>query len=269
MEDKQLDYCLHTHTKRCGHAFGADEEYVQAAIDAGIKVLGFSDHIFLPNIFHPHMRGDFSMLDEYIDSLSKLKEKYRTQIEIHIGFEAEYLIGLEDVLSSIHSYPGIEYFILGQHCFYDANTKDTASYFYDHSARMKEEITHYRDDLIKGMKSGLFRYVCHPDLFMCVYPKFDDFAYGIAQTIIEAAIECDIPLELNFGGPRVGARKYGNQIRFRYPVIEFWKMVADSKAKVVIGVDAHSPNDFKLEKSYEELRDFFALDLNYVHPTVR
>ena len=52
MEDKQLDYCLHTHTKRCGHAFGADEEYVQAAIDAGIKVLGFSDHIFLPNIFH-------------------------------------------------------------------------------------------------------------------------------------------------------------------------------------------------------------------------
>ena len=34
----------HTHTTRCMHAIGQDEEYVQAAIKAGIKKLGFSDH---------------------------------------------------------------------------------------------------------------------------------------------------------------------------------------------------------------------------------
>ena len=34
----------HTHTYRCGHALGTDEEFVQAAIRAGIKTLGFSDH---------------------------------------------------------------------------------------------------------------------------------------------------------------------------------------------------------------------------------
>ena len=34
----------HTHTARCGHAIGTDEEYVQAAIQAGLKTLGFSDH---------------------------------------------------------------------------------------------------------------------------------------------------------------------------------------------------------------------------------
>ena len=27
----------HTHTARCGHAIGTDEEYVQAAIQAGLK----------------------------------------------------------------------------------------------------------------------------------------------------------------------------------------------------------------------------------------
>ena len=35
---------LHTHTVRCGHAVGTDEEYVLAAIAAGFTKLGFSDH---------------------------------------------------------------------------------------------------------------------------------------------------------------------------------------------------------------------------------
>lgn len=35
----------HTHTSRCGHAVGEDEEYVINAIKSGIKVLGFSDHV--------------------------------------------------------------------------------------------------------------------------------------------------------------------------------------------------------------------------------
>ena len=30
----------HTHTTRCFHAIGKDEEYVKAAIKAGIKELG-------------------------------------------------------------------------------------------------------------------------------------------------------------------------------------------------------------------------------------
>ena len=34
----------HTHTSRCGHAVGTDEEYVQAAIQGGLTTLGFSDH---------------------------------------------------------------------------------------------------------------------------------------------------------------------------------------------------------------------------------
>lgn len=37
----------HTHTTRCYHASGKDEEYVKAAIKAGIKELGFSDQYTL------------------------------------------------------------------------------------------------------------------------------------------------------------------------------------------------------------------------------
>ena len=34
----------HTHTKRCGHAIGEDEEYVLRAIENGFDEIGFSDH---------------------------------------------------------------------------------------------------------------------------------------------------------------------------------------------------------------------------------
>lgn len=34
----------HTHTTRCGHAEGTEEEYILTALRCGFKVLGFSDH---------------------------------------------------------------------------------------------------------------------------------------------------------------------------------------------------------------------------------
>ena len=38
----------HTHTYRCGHAVGEDREYVEKAIERGLQVLGFSDHVPMP-----------------------------------------------------------------------------------------------------------------------------------------------------------------------------------------------------------------------------
>ena len=81
----------HTHTSRCGHATGEDEQYVQCAIEAGIKVLGFSDHTPWPGLLQPKIRMSEDLLENYVKSLTFLKEKYKDQIEIHIGLEVEYI----------------------------------------------------------------------------------------------------------------------------------------------------------------------------------
>ncbi len=39
---------FHTHTFRCGHAVGNEEAMVKSAIEEGIEVLGFSEHVPLP-----------------------------------------------------------------------------------------------------------------------------------------------------------------------------------------------------------------------------
>ena len=38
----------HTHTKRCNHARGSERDYIEQALAAGMRVLGFSDHTPCP-----------------------------------------------------------------------------------------------------------------------------------------------------------------------------------------------------------------------------
>ncbi len=77
----------HTHTARCMHANGKDEEYVLAAIEAGYEELGFSDHTpwKYDSDFVAHMRMRLDQFDEYYNSIKKLQEKYKNDIKNLIG----------------------------------------------------------------------------------------------------------------------------------------------------------------------------------------
>ncbi|MBQ5555097.1 MAG: PHP domain-containing protein, partial [Erysipelotrichaceae bacterium] len=106
-------YNYHCHTKRCGHASGTDEEYVEAAIKAGYKVLGFSDHGPYSLYPHPGSHMDWSQLDDYIDSINSLKEKYKGIIDIKLGIESEYYPFCLEERRQMRK--RLDYMILGQH----------------------------------------------------------------------------------------------------------------------------------------------------------
>ena len=110
MKTLPWDYNIHSHTFRCGHAEGSDEEYVEAAIDAGFRYMGFSDHVFLPGIIHKTMRGEISLLGDYISSVNALKEKYKDKIKIHLGFEAEYMPEFLTYYKDLLENKGMEYY---------------------------------------------------------------------------------------------------------------------------------------------------------------
>jgi histidinol-phosphatase (PHP family) len=108
-----MDANYHTHTFRCGHARGSDEQYVKAAIDAGFKILGFSDHAPYPGIHIPSDRMDMDQLDDYYNSLMMLRDRYKDHIDIKIGFEIEYFPFLEDHYRFLLE--RADYLIVGQH----------------------------------------------------------------------------------------------------------------------------------------------------------
>ena len=102
---------LHTHTWRCRHATGSDEDYVLAAIKAGYDKLGFSDHNPFPytgkwaEMDVREMR--MYEFDEYCQSVLDLKEKYKNQIQIYLGVEEDAFQpvnrnGFDYVIGSCH-----------------------------------------------------------------------------------------------------------------------------------------------------------------------
>lgn len=243
----QLKANYHSHTARCWHATGEDEEYVQAGIRAGISIFGFSDHVILPDKTQPRMRGAPYMLPDYLDSVARLKEKYKDQIEIHTGFECEwYGRRYESYYRDLLESGKVEYLILGQHCF----LRDDQFCWYGNQVDADQALDDYCDAVIEGMESGLFLYVCHPDFFMLWYPSWNSHTREVSRRIARKAKELGIPLEVNMGPKSRSPELDLNDERIaHYPYPLFWDIVAEEGPDCVIGVDAHLPT------IYDEVSD--------------
>ncbi|MBP5091466.1 MAG: histidinol-phosphatase [Bacilli bacterium] len=233
---RKLDYTYHCHTYRCGHASGKDEEYVLAALEAGFKTLGFSDHVILPDFAEPGMRGDPEELEGYFSSLRELERKYEKDIDIYVGFECEYFDG--DYLEYYRKLKDekVDYLILGEH----GHIENGEFVFYCRMEDKEVALEHYVSNVVSAIESGLFAYVAHPDYFCYFYREWDDKAVEAAKRIFRAAEKYGIPLEINMCQSH-WPRFYG-KTNYDYPNDKFWELAKNYRVKAIFGVDAHLPN---------------------------
>lgn len=223
----------HTHTTRCQHATGSDEEYVRSAIKGGFEELGFSDHT--PWKYNSDYISDIRMLPEelpeYIESIRTLKEKYKNQIRIKIGLECEYFPDYLDWLEYIKEEYQLDYIIFGNHHYHS----DEVSLYFGHHIETVDMLMKYEESAIKGMESGLYAYFAHPDLFMRSYPVFDTHCESISKRICGKAVQLNIPLEYNIG------YEAANEARgiTTYPHPIFWEIASNAGCMAIIGMDAH------------------------------
>lgn len=249
---------LHTHTARCGHAVGADEDYAYAAFENGIQVLGFSDHTpyIFPSGYSSHIRMPVDALDDYIQSVRYIADLYKGKMDVLLGVEAEYYpAGFAQTLSMLQD-KGIEYMILGQHW---VGSEENEPYS-GRETDSKETLNRYCQQAITAMETGLFTYFAHPDLIRFVGNRN---AYRQAmQNLCRVANATETPLELNLLGLRNGRH---------YPNPEFWAIAAVENCPVVLGIDAHSPAEFVIGDIEKNARDFLAaFDLKIIeNPTVK
>ncbi len=250
-----MDYNYHTHTNRCRHASGTPEEYIKRAIECGIKHMGFSDHLpyICSNREEAIHRIPVSEADDYISEISNLREKYKDKIDIKVGFEMEYYTGyFEKMLESAIAYGG-EYLILGEHFVVEEHPNPAEK----HVLRRRNnigELCLYRECLLSAIKSGVFTYVAHPDIFNFVGDK-DIYACEMKK-ICEAAKEYGVPLEINF----LGIREERN-----YPNKSFWKIAGEVKAPVTFGFDSHDVTNAYDGKSYIKAMEMVEkYNLNYI-----
>lgn len=235
----------HAHTFRCGHAWGTDEEMIQAAINAGFTTVGISEHSPWPfadgyQEIDTRQRISMEQLDDYIGHMQALKEKYRDQIEIKIALECEYFPQYFDWLRSVKD--RFDYLLLGVHC---SDRDEHLNHYYARST-LAEQITEYTRCALAGMESGLFAYLAHPELCFADYPVYDDVCKETVHRICSKAKELDIPLEYNLYG--VDKQGRGRQKGLGYPCKIFWEEAARYGCKAIIGVDAHRPEHYNRQR---------------------
>ena len=236
------NFNYHSHTKRCEHAIGEDEEYVKAAIANGFQVMGFSDHAPYAGVHTPGERMDKEALEGYIASVKALQKKYEKEIEIRIGLEFEYF---EDQLLELLEYRDrFDYMIIGQHGpalyepeFYEANTD--------------EDVLRYANLIRKACEKGLPDIIAHPDLFMFSNQQWTPACEEAARIICQSACDANIPIEINLNGLKYGKRQIGEEWRYTYPYRAFWKVAEQYPVDVVYGLDAHTPEKYADKKCFE------------------
>lgn len=225
---------FHTHTTRCNHASGTDEEYVLAAIEGGFGRLGFADHA--PWHYRTGYIGPYRMHPDefptYRDSILGLKKKYAGQIDVCLGLEMEYFPRYLDHIRSMHD-QGV-YLIMGQHYL----ESDEECPYFPEIASIDDNLLRYGDAVAEGLSTGLYSYVAHPDLYMRGRRELDPTAERVADVICQAARENNVPLEYNLLGlnDRLNGHDRG------YPGDAFWRHCAGKGVRAILGVDAHTPS---------------------------
>lgn len=229
---KPITANYHTHTRRCNHATGADRDYVENAIRAGIKILGFSDHT--PMIFPNETYGDYysnfrmrpEQAEDYFRSVLDLKAEYKKEIEILAGVEVEYYPDcFPAYLDFIKQFP-LDYMLLAQH-FVDG---EVAGFDVFNPNADPRRLQKYYDTVLQAYGTGEFLYIAHPDVF---FYTGDPAAY---ETCTRRFLETLRPLD-----PVLEINQHGHLGKRNYPSETFWRLAGEYGFRAIVGVDAHDP----------------------------
>lgn len=245
---------FHTHTVRCRHATGDDREYVEAAIEKGLKALGFSDHT--PYIFPDGYYSNYRMRPEeaegYVRSVLSLRDEYKEDISIYLGFEAEhYPLYFADTMRFIEQYP-YDYLILGQH--YMQNEYGGR---YSRALTSDETVlSTYVNECIEAMETGKFFYFAHPD-FLHFVGDAERYRHHMERLCL-AAKSHGVPLEINLLGIRALSH---------YPNDAFWSIAGKIGNDVILGCDAHEPSSVAAPADLEAAHTLVAkYELHLIEP---
>jgi len=257
----------HTHNELCHHAKGTIEDYIKKAIKIKLGAIGISDHFpyeFLGNIERiPYEDYAITLpeIEKYLTTTEILKEKYKEDIIVRIGFEIDYFKNQEPALNT-HLTPVKKRldFILGSIHILNFFNGEGAWGFDD--SRFRKDYNYYGADKVymfyyqslqKMVNSDKFDFdiIAHFDL----PKKFNDIPTNKEvvdnemMKTLEQIKKRDVTMEINTGGLRKDCKE-------QYPSVQIIKEMYSLDIPVLLGSDAHKPGDiaWKFDKTIKMLK---------------
>ncbi|WP_159774073.1 histidinol-phosphatase [Streptomyces sp. HM190] len=232
---------LHTHHERCGHATGSLRDYVTAALDMGVKVLGLSDHtpMFAEEADHalPPVAMPKSEFPSYIAEALALKEEFARSIEILVSTEADFFQGRMDAYSrELAGYP-LDYVIGSVHMFEGRDIFDTTRW--ETVEDSEEELAAVKGRYFRAVaecaRSGLFQVMGHVDALKGNHPELGTVpAPAAADEMLRAIRDAGAVMEVNTSG---GTKMHGGW----YPEHDLLERAHHFGVPLTFASDAHVP----------------------------
>jgi histidinol-phosphatase (PHP family) len=242
-----IDY--HLHTRLCKHASGEINEYVEWAIQLGLKEIAFTDHIPLPNNYDIAHRMHEREIEIYLDWLANMRKSY-PEIIIRYGIEADYIEGLEEYLEQFLKNYQFDIVIMSIH-FIKKWPKGDWVFNYSFPERTPDDIfKDYITAMIKGIRTELFDVVGHADLIKLPGQSLVQLVPNLVQELLKEIKSAGMAIEINSSG-------YRREINESYPGFDWLGMIKEYQIPITTGSDAHLPSQIALNFSdlYQALTD--------------
>jgi histidinol-phosphatase (PHP family) len=228
-----VDYHLHLRNEReeIAHDASSVEPFVEAAHDAGVDEIGFTEHAY----YFTQLRTLWSVpyqvercvydLDAYVDAVLQASDR---GLPVKLGLELDYVPGREDETRALLApYPWD--YLLGSVHYVDGLGIDSAPRLAD-EVGVEEMWERYFELLARAACSGLFDSLSHPDLAK-VFGDRVEFDYAdIADAVAESGIAVEVST--------AGLRKPVGEL---YPHPDFLAACRERGVPVTTGSDAHVP----------------------------
>lgn len=213
------------------------EAYVEAAIAAGLREIGFSDHI--PMYWLPREQRDpgIAMAEEeladYVADVMALRERY-PQIPIRLGIEADYIPGAEAELRRLLAPYPWDYVIGSVHFIGDWGFDNPAEVNRYAEWDISELYGKFFTLESMAARSGLFDIMAHIDLIKKFGHRPSHDLSRLYADVAATMAESGVAIELS----TAGLRKPVGEL---YPNPSLLKECCDRGVPLVISSDAHKP----------------------------
>lgn len=230
-----IDY--HTHTKLCKHGEGVVDDYIEYGIQLGLKQIGCSEHIPMPDEFDfAHRMNMEEFLGIYKPSFQRAREKYNGKIAVKWGIEAEFFPGTESYVRHFTDIHAFDY-VIGSVHFLGEWGFDNPTYVWKYDERNIDEIyEEYFKAVADSARSGLFDILGHCDLVKKFGHRPARNMDEIHRETMKVVKKNDLCIEINTSGLRKPAVEM-------YPGLAILALAKEYKIPLTIGSDAHRPED--------------------------
>ena len=232
-----LDY--HIHTPLCKHAEGLPDEYISAALDAGLDEIGISDHAPWPAGYDTLYRMRAEEFREYRAIVADMTEKASPNLKVRFALEIDWVPGkMDEVWENLAE---IEFdYLIGSVHYTDELPFDNPDHktVWESVARSAEVWIRYYELLLEMVSNGGFEIIGHFDLpkkFGSRPPETNEVERLTTETLT-AASDNHIIIELN----TAGLRKPVSEI---YPSPALLRKAKKLGVQITFGSDAHAPNE--------------------------